>query len=539
MRVGKRPRSISRRSRSAVPRARDLARDDVARSELVREALSSLVEKNGALAAERLREKERGVHERRGMELHELEIAERCSGAVRRRHTVTDRAGRIGRPLPEGRCPARGEQRCARHDRAAIGDRSDATVAVDDRARAVGLLRRHGCADARNALGEDPRDAVSGRGPACMDHPSTAVAALEPEPLVELDAELYEVSDPRGRLNGQHLDGARAAEAAPRTHGVLRVQFRRVVVTNRCRNAALGERAGRRKERAFRDEQDVRVARRAQCADEPRDAAPDDEEVGSILDARFPASLMVVFDSEAITSCPSLPRSTHPASTALPLRARRARRRLPGTRRSPPGAALGARPRAVPGRVVAPRRHPRPPRRRSRQSILRHLATKVDVREVAHLEQLGTWSDPGRHPERWELATAYLGLVPLGIDPSVPADTRWHPVDALPHDRIRPRRDRPRGPRAAAREALVLEHRLRARTTNVHARGASRRVRSRARLRGLRDEPEARAAPARCDRVDRRTTRTRPHGWPACRGVPFPEPPVEVTDPFAVLRPPT
>jgi 8-oxo-dGTP diphosphatase len=66
------------------------------------------------------------------------------------------------------------------------------------------------------------------------------------------------------------------------------------------------------------------------------------------------------------------------------------------------------------------------------QSILRHLAAKVDVREVAHLEQLGTWSDPARHPERWELSTAYLGLVPLGIDPRVPADTRWHRVDDLP-----------------------------------------------------------------------------------------------------------
>jgi ADP-ribose pyrophosphatase YjhB (NUDIX family) len=65
-------------------------------------------------------------------------------------------------------------------------------------------------------------------------------------------------------------------------------------------------------------------------------------------------------------------------------------------------------------------------------SILRHLATKVDVREVSHLEQLGTWSDPAQHPERWELATAYLGLVPLGMDPRVPEDTRWHRVDALP-----------------------------------------------------------------------------------------------------------
>src|SRR5919205_2724760 len=45
-------------------------------------------------------------------------------------------------------------------------------------------------------------------------------------------------------------------------------------------------------------------------------------------------------------------------------------------------------------------------------SIRRHLAAKVDVRELAHLEQLETRSDPDRNPERRELATAYLGLVP-------------------------------------------------------------------------------------------------------------------------------
>jgi 8-oxo-dGTP diphosphatase len=66
------------------------------------------------------------------------------------------------------------------------------------------------------------------------------------------------------------------------------------------------------------------------------------------------------------------------------------------------------------------------------RSIRRQLAEKVDVREVAHVEQLGTWSDPGRNPAAWEIATAYLGLVPLGLDPAVPADTRWHPADDLP-----------------------------------------------------------------------------------------------------------
>jgi ADP-ribose pyrophosphatase YjhB (NUDIX family) len=66
------------------------------------------------------------------------------------------------------------------------------------------------------------------------------------------------------------------------------------------------------------------------------------------------------------------------------------------------------------------------------QSIRRHLAVKVDVRELAHLEQLETRSDPARNPSEWQLATAYLGLVPSDLDPAVPADTAWHPVDALP-----------------------------------------------------------------------------------------------------------
>jgi ADP-ribose pyrophosphatase YjhB (NUDIX family) len=65
-------------------------------------------------------------------------------------------------------------------------------------------------------------------------------------------------------------------------------------------------------------------------------------------------------------------------------------------------------------------------------SIRRHLAQKVDVREVAHIEQLETCSAPGRHPDEWQLATAYLGLVPTDADPQVPPDTAWHAVDRLP-----------------------------------------------------------------------------------------------------------
>ncbi|MGZ4384824.1 MAG: NUDIX hydrolase [Gaiellaceae bacterium] len=65
-------------------------------------------------------------------------------------------------------------------------------------------------------------------------------------------------------------------------------------------------------------------------------------------------------------------------------------------------------------------------------SIRRHLATKVDVRELAHLEQLATQSDPARHPSEWQLATSYLGLIPSDADPMLPPDTSWHRVDQLP-----------------------------------------------------------------------------------------------------------
>jgi len=62
------------------------------------------------------------------------------------------------------------------------------------------------------------------------------------------------------------------------------------------------------------------------------------------------------------------------------------------------------------------------------RSIRRHLAAKVDVRELSHLEQLETNFDP----KAGRVTTAYLGLVRSGLDPALPTDTRWHPVHRLP-----------------------------------------------------------------------------------------------------------
>jgi len=65
-------------------------------------------------------------------------------------------------------------------------------------------------------------------------------------------------------------------------------------------------------------------------------------------------------------------------------------------------------------------------------SVARQLASKVEVTHLAHLEQLETRSDPARDPRGRTVATAYLGLIPADLDPALPDDTAWHPVAALP-----------------------------------------------------------------------------------------------------------
>ncbi|MGH3068250.1 MAG: NUDIX hydrolase [Streptosporangiaceae bacterium] len=75
-------------------------------------------------------------------------------------------------------------------------------------------------------------------------------------------------------------------------------------------------------------------------------------------------------------------------------------------------------------------------------SLGRHLATKVDLTDIAYLEQLETRSDPRRDPRGRVLATAYLALVAVDVEPDetartrsgprIPPDTAWHPVQDLP-----------------------------------------------------------------------------------------------------------
>ncbi|NNG21163.1 NUDIX hydrolase [Naumannella sp. ID2617S] len=66
------------------------------------------------------------------------------------------------------------------------------------------------------------------------------------------------------------------------------------------------------------------------------------------------------------------------------------------------------------------------------ESVRRHLAALVDPGQLAHLEQLETRGAVERDPAQRTIATAYLGLVPWTSEPALPERAAWHPVDALP-----------------------------------------------------------------------------------------------------------
>ncbi len=65
-------------------------------------------------------------------------------------------------------------------------------------------------------------------------------------------------------------------------------------------------------------------------------------------------------------------------------------------------------------------------------SLGRHLAAKVDLTDIGFLEQLETRSDVDRDPRGRIIATAYIALVSTDLNPTIPGDTAWFPVDDLP-----------------------------------------------------------------------------------------------------------
>ncbi len=129
-------------------------------------------------------------------------------------------------------------------------------------------------------------------------------------------------------------------------------------------------------------------------------------------------------------------------------------------------------------------------------SVRRQLAEKVDLREVAHLEQLAVFSDPPGCPGARVIASTFLGLVPSPATPELPPDTRWHPVSRLPPMAF------DHGPMVAyahARLVAKLSYTnigFALAPTGIRAVHAARHLRRRAGLPGGRHQPAAGARPA-------------------------------------------
>lgn len=172
-------------------------------------------------------------------------------------------------------------------------------------------------------------------------------------------------------------------------------------------------------------------------------------------------------------------------------------------------------------------------------SIRRQLAEKVDVHKLTHVEQLAVFSAPDRRPEHRVLATAFLGLVPSDTDPEMPSDTQWHPVDDLP-------------PTAFDHESIVLSSRDRLRAKLSYTNIGFALVPHEFTISELRRTYSAalgyQVAATNLQRVLHRRGVLETTGRTVSAGPTGGRPPtlfrftcrdLRITDPFAVLRPPT
>ena len=246
-----------------------------------------------AVAAQRLGLSSSDEPGQRGrMELHELEIRDGRARAVRHRDPFADRAGRIRRASPE-RCVAAGREQRRRARRIARASVTSPTQRPSDShsssARSPSLTSMRGCASTARASTRE----ISRAGLRAADavHAPARMAALEPELLVEGDAEVGEVDDPRGRLLRQRAHGALAAEPRPATSVSSACSSGASSARGRGRDAALREPARRGQHRPLRDEQDAALGRRAERSVEAGDAAADDDQVVvSVMSAKFPTA---------------------------------------------------------------------------------------------------------------------------------------------------------------------------------------------------------------------------------------------------------
>ena len=137
------------------------------------------------------------------------------------------------------------------------------------------------------------------------------------------------------------------------------------------------------------------------------------------------------------------------------------------------------------------------------------------MRELSHLEQLGTWSDPDRHPDERQLATAYLGLVPTDVDPAVPGDTAGTPSTSCRAWRSTTARSCSPAASACARSSRTRTSASRSRRRRSRSRSCATSTRRRSATRSRRRTSSASSSAASCSRRPASAGRRAAGGRPA------------------------
>ena len=146
-------------------------------------------------------------------------------------------------------------------------------------------------------------------------------------------------------------------------------------------------------------------------------------------------------------------------------------------------------------RALGAARRPARPGETLEQSIRRHLAAKVDVRELSHLEQLETHADPGSG----RVTTAYLGLVRTGLDPAVPGGHALAPGRrACRRPRSTTARSRSPGASACARSSPTRTSASRSRPRRSRSRSSATCTRPRSATRSPRRTSSGCSSAAAC-----------------------------------------
>ena len=155
-----------------VHRARNL----VARSELVHEALAASVQQQRALASNCLRDQEAVPwplgDESRRVELEQLEVSERGAGITREQQPAAERSARVGGSLPKRRAAAGRQHRRRRRQRLVRAQRADADAVLHPQGRGGAALVNLDARLGESGGGKHARHALARAAASGVHHPA-------------------------------------------------------------------------------------------------------------------------------------------------------------------------------------------------------------------------------------------------------------------------------------------------------------------------------------------------------------------------------